>query len=275
MPVLSYEGNSVTLPQPVSVSTDIELPFDIVTLDDGTKLRYDNGEQYDKRVCKCCFHLTPIQQLNLNTFLYTTARANQLTLDAESDGFHPFAPDKGDGGNFTVSVMISGTPSIMTFPFRYFKCDLIIQNTGSYPAYSLPSEVDEGSWDFGTVENLNYPQAGFKPNMFYSVSISHTENSTPYYIDRSANADYASSKMILNCNESKAAAVLYYLTHTVRANAFILDTRSYFIIFGIDYEDGDPKYVIINSNKIIVNQTGYDNWTIELQLAIDFTQESR
>lgn len=276
MTILSHGIDYVELPQPISTETDIEFPFDMVTLDNGTKVVYDNGEQYDKRICKCKFLLNPTQQQALNTFLNTTARAQELILDpGVTGGFHPFGPDKGDAGNFSVTAMISGTPSIMIYPFRYFECELILVNTGSYPAYSLPSEVDDGSWNFGAVENLHYPQAGFKPGMFYSVSISHTENSTPYFIDRGKDADYATSNFILNCNESKAAAMLYYLTHTIRANSFSLYTRSYFIIFGIDYEDGDAKYVMIDTNKIKVKQVNYDNWTIELRLAIDFKEEPR
>lgn len=264
-PTLSYNGSSVTLPFPSDIEIDIILPFDKINLDNGTINIYDHGEQYDKRICKMKFILNTTQQSLLNTFINSTARAKEVQFSPGASGVHIFAPDKGDANSFDVTCVHSGTPMIGQYPFRYFECNLILTNTGSYPAYSLPTEINDGEMTIGTVTNLFMPQRGFKPNQIYTISVSLTENSTPYIMDRGSGGDSATTKVLLSCNETKAAALLYYFTHTIRSGTFTISDEVYYYIFGSDHGTGGNHNVKLFGNKINVKQLNYNNW----QLAFD------
>jgi hypothetical protein len=265
-PTFSYNGSSVTLPFPSSLETDITLPFDTVNLDDATIDIYDHGEQYDKRITKISFHLTTTQQSNFNTFLISTARAKEVQFSPGNSGIHIFGPDKGDTNSFDVTCVFSGTPKIGFFPFRYFLCELIVTNTGSFPAYSLPSEIDDGPFTIGDVTNLFMPQRGFEPNQTYTISVSHTENSTPQIFDRGSDGDSVFVKLLIPCNETKAAALLYYLTHTIRAQVFQITAQTYYYIFGMDHGGSGSYYVQLSSPKINVKMLDYNNWQVSFQL---------
>jgi len=268
-PIIAYgedEMNEVQLPFPHKVEVDIILPFDITTLDDGTIDVLDNGQQYDKRICQASFFLTVDQQKDLNTLIYSTKRAKGLILYPGGDGFHAFGPDKGDEEHFYITAVESGTPAISEYPFRMFECNLIMTNTGVYPAYSLPSEVDDGSFRIGNITGLHYPQQGFKPDQLYTISISHSENSTPFFFDRGSLGDSATTTIKIQCNESKAAALLYYLTNTVRANPFGLFGRDYYYCFGANNDDDVNYWVRLSNNTIRISQKQYDNWEITISV---------
>lgn len=265
-PTLVYGASSFELPYPHKVDITVTLPFDTQeTGDDSIKI-YDWGTQYDKRVSICSFFLTTTEQENLDIFLYTTARGQEVTLNPGGENFHPFGPDKGDDGPFTVTAIYNETPVILLSPFRRFVCSLLITNTGSYPAYSLPSEIDDGLFDFASVINLRYPQRGFNPSQDYNISINHSESSTPYFVDKADNEIRATSKYVQQCNESKAAALLYYLTNTMRSSGVVITDNTYYYIFGSKYGDGTTHTVNLYGNTIKVSQKQYDNWEIDMSI---------
>lgn len=263
---LSYGGTEVLLSAPeVPCETEIDLPFDFVELDTGLTSIRDNGVKYDKRVCSMNFILSPTEQGNLNTLINSTARGKDLTLTLPSgSGVFPFGPDKGDEGPFTVSVMLKSTPAIQSNPFRYFKCQLEMRNTGSFPAYALPAEIAEGSFTIGTVSNLRMPE--FSPEQVYSISVDFTENSQAKYVDRGSLGDYAGTQFDLPCNESKAAALLYYLTNTARANSFTITTADYFYALGSDRGSADTYTVKLADRKIKIKHNRFNSFSIALNL---------
>lgn len=267
---LSYGGNTCDLSLPSSSETTITLPFDFIKLDDNTLDVYDNGAQYDKRLCKCTMLLSTTEQTNLNTFLNSTARAKtvDMILTAGS-GWFPFGPDKGDEGTFSVSITISGTPKIKDNPFRYFECNLII-NAISYPGYSLPSETYDGpTFRIGAVDYLAMPQSLFEPDQIYTISVAFTESNRAEYFDRGSLGDAAGTSFTLQCNESKCAALLYYLTTTKRTELFEMETGSYYYAFGPDHNSSNTYNVLLASEKIIVKQIRHDYYEVKLDLKYD------
>lgn len=266
--LLSYGASSVDLLFPVvGYQTDIMFPFDFIQMDDGTLENRDDGVKYDKRLCRASFLLDATKQEEFNTFYNTTARGRNVTMTLASGcGFFPFGADKGDEGVFTVSVERINTPPITQSPFRYFKCDLLFTNVGQWPAYSLPVEIDDGPWTFGVVTACRMPQSMFEPTQKYTISVTHTENSTAQYFDRGSSGDYATTKYIQQCNESKCAAILSYLTSTVRSGTFSIITQNYFYSFGADHGSADTYTVRLNDNKISIKNINHDYYEIELNL---------
>src|SRR4030042_4650056 len=125
--LFTYNASSIELPFPVaSDEVEIFLPFDFTELDNNTTVILDHSNRYDKRKCICTFILTTTQQETLNTFINTTARGKNvvLTLPATGSDLYPFGCDKGNTGNFTVSIEYKDTPKIYQYPFRHFICNL-------------------------------------------------------------------------------------------------------------------------------------------------------
>lgn len=257
---------NITLPQ-FPYTTEIELPFDFINLDNGEIAVRDEGLKYDKRICKASFFLPEIEQVNLQGFTVINARGKNVLFTVPTNGgFFPFGADKGDSNGFTISLEFNGTPFIQQNPFRYFKCELIFTNVGSYPSYALPTEINDGPWTFGDVTNCRMPQNLFNPEQHYALSVSHTENSLARYFDRGELGDNASVRYVQQCNGSKCAAILYYLTNIARSNSFNVTSSEYFYLFGVDYGSNDTYTVHLSSNKINVKHIGVDLFEIELQL---------
>jgi hypothetical protein len=261
---LTIGASTVELPAPSSAKTEIIMAIDNIALESGTFGSYDNGEQFDKRTCLCSFLLPVEDQADLNLFLFTTPQTATLTLTAGC-GFFPFGPDKGDDGEFTVAIVYDGTPKIGAVPFRYCQVDMIMTNTGEYPAYSPPAQLTEGPFTIGTVSGLRMPEKMFNPDMNRKFSIAFTENSTPHYVDNESFARYVSTSFIQNCNESNAAALLQYLV-TIRTTQFTINSADYFYPFGADYDASGYEYVILSSNKITITHTETDQFDINVQL---------
>lgn len=265
---LSYGATEVLLSVPeFGYQTDIKLPFDFIKLDSGSYNVRDEGTKYDKRSCKCSLILSPAEQASLNTLLNSTARGKSLILTLPSgSGFFPFGPDKGDTGVFTVVILLEGTPSIQSSPFKYFRCDLTIFNTGVYPAYSLPTQIPEGVFTIGTISNCRMPQSLFEPAQSYGISVSFTESNRADFTDRGALFDSAATKFVQQCNQSKCAALLNYLTNTIRSGAFSVTSADNFYMFGSDQGSSDTYTVRMTSNALVIKHPRYNEFEASLEL---------
>lgn len=265
---LSYGGTEVIFSAPeVGYLLELRMPFDFIKLDDKSFDSRDEGIQYDKRLSKHTFYLTTSEQSALNTLINTTARGKSLVLTLPSgSGFFPFGPDKGDEGVFTVAATFDSTPMIQLAPFRYFKCNMTFSNVGVYPAYSLPTQIPEGPFTIGTIADCRMPQSLFAPKQEYAISVEFTESNRAEYIDRGSGGDNATTQFNLQCNESKCAALLNYLTHTARAGTFTITTADSFYIFGSDHGSDDTYTVRMISNMITVKHVRYNEFELSLEL---------
>jgi len=259
---------SLSFPAPdFGYKTKIEMPLDILETDDGNIAQRDEGTQFDKRLCTIDLILTETEMAALNNLISNSSRGQNIVLTLPSNsGFFPFGPDKGDTGNFTVAARIVTTGRIQDNPFRKFKVQLALLNVGTYPSYSLPVQVNEGAFTFGSISCLRQPNALFQPDQVYNVSVDFTENSTPMYTDRGQLADYAVTKMSMPCNESKAAALLDYLISTARVNDIPMITPDYFYPFGRDH--ASPFTVQLSSAIIETTHENYDKFNFELSLRL-------
>lgn len=275
---LIYGVTTVNIPFPnVPYETIIDLPFDTIRLDDGTIILRDEGSKYDKRTCNAVFELPAdnnvygsdvyLTQGELDTFLYSTSRGHDIVCSLPvSCSFTPFGPDKGDVGPFTLSAKYKDTPAIQQTPFKYFKCSMEWVHTGSYPAYTLLPEISDGLWTFGTITNCRMPSNMFTPSKKYDISVAFTENSSSKYFDRGTGGETHYSSFTLQCNQSKAAAILYYLTNTVRTSQFTITPQDYYCVFGADHVSSAEHTVCLASPQIKVRALNFNSYEIDLVL---------
>ena len=217
--------------------TTISLPFEWQKMDDGTWEGFDHGTSYDKRKCNCFFYLTAAQMETFNDFFNTdgSGRAIDVIMRMNANsGFHPFGPDKGDVGDFTVALTYKKHGAVGESPFRYFKVEVEIYNTGAWPVYTPPAEVDDGDFTIGTVTDLRFPPNWFEPEVEYGTFMTLEENSTSQWIDRSNNYDWYETNFNMVCNESKAAVLIAYLADTARVSSFTVVPPGNAYMFGRD-----------------------------------------
>jgi len=267
-------GNSDTLdialpnyPYGIQVS----MAIDTQKLDDGSFDSFDNGTSYDKRSCELSFDLSATQALALNAWVRTAGasymRAATGTLELATDsGFFPFGPDKTPEGPFTVAVEITEPTTIQESPFKLFRVSMRVFNTGVYPAYVLPTEVDEGVWSFGSVTALRFPPRWFRPSSRFAYSIAREEDGSVQFIDRGTGGDAYTSSIEMVCSENKAAALLSYITGTVRTNTFVLTSIAGMYPFGRDLGDG-AFTVSLTSPEFEVTHEQYNRFRLSAEVS--------
>lgn len=262
------DANKIQVSVPsYSYKTTIDLPFDWQKMDDGTWEGYDNGTSYDKRMCECSFFLTVAEMATFNDFFRTDGegRGRDVTMRMNTDsGFFPFAPDKGDVGDFTVALTIKKPGKVGDAPFRYFKVGVIIHNTGSWPAYSAPAEVSEGNLTIGTVTNLRFPPAWFEPKSEYGEFVTIEQDSTSQWIDRSDNYDWYETSFNMVCNQSKTAALIAYLVDTARVNSFTTIPPGASYMFGRDKSATATYTTKMIQDKIIITNDMHNRFSFGL-----------
>jgi hypothetical protein len=199
------------------------LPYEITELDSGSfAAPFDPGEAFDTRECSFEMELNATQQLALDGFLRSTTRGlttSTITLSPGS-GFFPFGPDKGDGGVFTVAFWPAEYQGIGAEPWLYFHTKMQMINVGNWPAYSLPTQVSEGSLAIGTVSACRFPPDFFKPSVNTALDAQDGYAKAISFLDRGFVADTFNTEFVMYANNSKAAALIKYLTGTARGGTF-------------------------------------------------------
>lgn len=270
-------GNTLDIDLPIfGYKTIIDMPLEIVKLDSGQYALYDHGddaETYDIRRCQCTFQLNATQQNSLNGFFNNsaatpTARGIDCTIRMNANsGFFPFGADKGDAGDFDVAATLISTPTVGESPFNYFTSRVEFVHTGTYPAYSLPAEVSEGSFTIGTVTNNRFPPGWFKPKSGYANWATIERDGTSQWIDHGSSGDWYETQFEMRSNESKCAKVIQFLTGASgRSNQFAVAQGSGYYMFGRDISVAD-LYVKLIQKKIEITHVGHNIFTYPLRLS--------
>jgi hypothetical protein len=255
--------------------TTIALPFDIQELDNGAIAIYDHGAtatpntKYDVRTCECDFLLSATEMALFTTWYKAAAsgRGVDATLEMTTNsGFHPFGPDKGDAGPFTVAIEMDQHASVGEAPWLHFPLTLRMTNTGSWPAYKAPDEVPEGGLTIGTVTANRFPPGWYKVDGRYGAFVALTQSAVSYYMDKGTGADWFRTKAGMVSNESKAARVIAYLTGTSRATALALVCGANSYPFGVDKEDDGTYSVRMIQDTIEITHKRYNEFEYDLTL---------
>lgn len=246
---IRYESTDVEIETPRwGYTVTPVMPFTIVHMGGLSWRIQDNGTAYDRRYLKCEWMLDKTLTDNLLDIFKNVSkgRGKMLTLKlGTSSGFYPFGPDKGDSGNFQcVLKSVNPKPSI-GHPQDYFQTECEFMFTGSYPAYSLPTQINEGNLQIGTIANLRYPQNMHDQDIKYGVDVIETHDYSAYVNDRTAGADAFKAAMSLDLQGPNMAALINHLTGTVRANALNIYPPTNAYLFGRENGDGDEDGLFV------------------------------
>lgn len=267
-------GNLIRIKTPVhGYRSILQFGWDIQDLDNGKWDSFDPGSSYDGRMCECDFVLDATDQALLMDFLGTSAKARAdaaVTMSISGDqDFRPFGADKGNAGDFTVGIQLMSTEGIGGRPYAQFQTKVMIVNHGSYPAYSNVTDVDEGSWDLGTVTGVRFPPDWFDPNVFYASDGSMGMDGNLDFVDRSTNADRYESQFRLVCNQPKTERILSYLADTARADTFSITPAGNHYIFDIDKGTVGPHTVRLLQKSIEVTHNMYNQFEFTLHVGFE------
>lgn len=261
---LNDDSNEINVTVPVfTYNTTIQYPWSIVELENGAYSFWDDGGAYDKRWCDVEFEIAGADVDTLMTYIKSTGRAdNDLKLTMSSgSGFHPFGPDKGDEGTFEISLIMRKFPRQVMEPFKYFLGEFRMINTGAYPAYTPPSEVDEGEFQFGTVTDCRFPISWFGANERTGVYDTLEEDSEVQYIDRGSGDEQDTTEFDWLMNESKCAAVLSYI-NTNRTTQFNIVAGTDFYPFGRELGGNGTFPVRMINNVLKIKHDNYNRYNI-------------
>lgn len=262
-------GGTIEITRPLfGYKSIINFPFHVVNCEDSHSYSYDPGTSYDVRYCDCTFELDATEQAYLIGYINNTMRASaavEMVLPADS-GFHPFCPDKGDAGTFTVALEHLNSKGIGEAPYLYFHTDLRITNQGAYPAYSLPTEYAEGSLTIGSVSGIRFPENWFEPETEYAICSSTGRGGTVSFLDRGSYGDGYNTRFTLVSNESKMAKLIEYLSGTARAASFQIITSSNYYAFNYEKGSSNTYNVKLVQDSLVVANNGYNEFSVDINL---------
>lgn len=273
---------SIELTRPLfGYETTVQMPISIKRMPNAKRYSFDNAltsEDNDARYCDCDFILTESEIASFESFMYGTnvnVRARDLTLilELDADGFFPFGADKGDVGDFTIALEVLKESTRLRKPLNRYSLSLRLHNVGAYPEYTLPTETGVGQVTFGTVSNLRYPDAFPQAKIKRTDMVTITGGRTAYIYSRDSSGRDAAIKktdafdvgMGFRLNESKVAALLAYITTTLRGAEFTFDSGAGSYPFG--YAAGTSAFTaMLASNTIKITHNRFNDFRLSLDI---------
>ena len=192
---------------------------------------WNNGIARDYRTCSIPrFIHDEADGLALVTFLKNN-QGNEISMAIGTDSnFFPFGPDKGDSGSFIVRILNREFGSFDQFEQFTKSIDLLLVNA---PDYSLPSVVNQGGFQIGTVQYLLYPQLNFNHKTNFSINTGVNYGGEGKSIDHGH--DSFESSFVQQCNTSLAAKLFEFLTGATGRDQDITIIAEYdYYMFGPD-----------------------------------------
>jgi len=264
-------GNSITVDMPqYGYTVDVFLSIIPAMSAAGTLTAWDNGIAYDHRVLRGLkWLLNAADQAELQDFFTTVGKGRETSvvfgLGGTPTGFFPFGADKGDKGNFSCRMIEQSQGGMNISTWRHY------ENTLKFvlvtpPSYSLPTQVDEGDFQIGSVDGIRYPQGGFELDAQKNVSHVLTHSGVPYEMDGANSADVFYNSFTVETNQTKMAALMAYLTATARGGEFqtIFPSDSY--PFGIEQSAGGAMNVRLNQTTLSMTHNNFDSFSLPLKL---------
>ncbi len=232
---------AIEIPLPVyPYKTTIDLGLDIQKLETGNGYSiYDNGSTYDMRSCEVDFVLSRLDTAILNDIIRDFGRGVAYTLEiCTNSQFRPFGPDKNDT-SYTVMMEMLSQDGIGDAPYLYFHSKVKLTNAGTYAGTALPTEINDGSFQIGTVDGLRFPPNWFEPEAHYEVDgFVLRDSSAAQFINGGISGDSYDTTCELESNFSKAAALMAYITGTARGGTLSIIAGNNSWPFGRDKVNG-------------------------------------
>ncbi|MFA5217257.1 hypothetical protein [Sulfuricurvum sp.] len=234
---LAFAGNEYQVSAPeYGYTTKIVMPFHWQRKLPLGYSGFDDGTQRDIRIWSGSFILTAAQATTFLNFYADADKGRGVNVGIrlpKNSGFTPFGPDKGDYGNYSVTVHDVVDSGMLLTPYKHFsiKCNMTAH---TYPSVSVPRVKTDGSFQIGTVTGLRFPEPWPQPAVDYAMDIQFTRNGTAKTIDRLAGSDHCETTLKMVCNRSRAYSLLYFLTNTARTNDLTITTASGTYLFGLE-----------------------------------------
>lgn len=269
--------NTLEMPSPeFGYEVEITQALKWGTTSDGQYVAWDNSYSqsnkriYDKRVLKNLSFIVDYSKQNEAHSFFSSAikgRCENITLRLDSirKGFFPFGPDLGDTGDFVCRIINVEQGGLRLSPFRRFGTNLEIVLV-SAPAYSIPSKLSEGSFTFGTIDGLQYPQGAFDLNVIRNNRTDLTQTGAPYSIDGDSSADNWEMNFSMELHPINASRLFDYVTSTVRANDFTIQTPANYYMFGAQKGSSGTYTCKQLTNPINVKHESYYRMTTNFHL---------
>lgn len=276
MSYLEYNGNRFNIPQPnYRYSTSVIMPFHYVQRANGSQGIWDDGPEFDYRVCTFEIDCDRDRALNLIKFINKVGRKNSFTLYSDG-GFYPFGPDYPIG-TYEVSLVDYTDRGEQQSPWLYhtFEVEIIMESGEAQLTDFSTTCDDEGNVGIGTVTGLPFPPKFFTPKHDRAFYTTITRGGSIYRINRgfvnslgsNPGADYSETSFELNTySRLKMGEVVYYLTNVARNGVFILNTPSNSYPFGIEYGDSAGFPVTLAINELKIRNNGIKEWLMPLRL---------
>ena len=278
---LTANGSTITIDRPqygynaeihMPIHTSRYHPFGYGFFDCG-----GNAKTFDYRICNTARWVLPAdQKAALNDFLRDSAKGrNQnitISLGATSTGFYPGGPDLGDVGDWVFRVYERQQGGMTLSPYRHFQDEISLVLVTAPTAQALPSGVDQGSLQIGSITGLMFPQQGYNPEAKYNASTGFSRSGVPFGIDGTMASDSWESAWTQRCNNGKAASLVDFLIGTLgRANEITVITDYFNYIFGSD-RGSNGAYICRflgsskTKNEIIIKcqHNRFNEWEIPL-----------
>jgi len=259
-------ANSVIVTAPQwNYTTSINMVLTHAEKSDSTVGIYDQGVAYDVRYCKCNFLLNATDMALFIAFFSdsTKGRGEDVTLSV-CKGFFPFGPDKGDQGDFVIRMTSFQQTGQLFRPWKWYEVECLMAMTTA-PAYTLPDQIKDGTFQVGTVLGLRPPQDSFASQVSYALNDVITHGGAGHEIDKGTSADGYRTSMLLSGNQTKMAALVKYVAQTARASNFTITSQTGHLPFG--KAKGDGLFTVQMLNKgLTINHLHHDRFQMDLNL---------
>ena len=257
-------------------SVEVAMALSICRASDGSVSSFDNGSSFDHRICSdVSFDLSAAKTVALVDFLATLSRGEMFSLRIGFEGvlgyvpqgFYPAGPDKGDSGDFACRLLDINCGGMKFQPWKYFNPTIsFIIVSGPAPIYTRPAETAEGSLQIGSVQGLRYPQGGISPEERYAFKTLLSRSGAPSTIDRGRTADAFDTGFAMDCNHSKAAALVAHLVAAGRGNSIPITVPADSYLFGAKQPASGTFNSRLTSPLIKITHNAFDEFEVDLNM---------
>lgn len=230
----------------------------------------DDGTDYDVRSCNLSFMLDATEAERLVSVYRDEDKGRGVQVGMrlhKNSGFTPFGPDKGDYGNYAVTIYDLAPSGALRAPWKYFSLQCSMIGT-EFPDATEPAERTDGTFQIGAVTGLRFPSDFPKPDQNYAVDVTFTRNGTADAIDRLASSDHYETSLKMICSRSRAYALVKHLVETVRTNNVNIVAGNGTYLFGVENGAGGTYTCQWIDTELTVAHIGFNRYEIPLKFSL-------
>jgi len=266
---IGLNGERCVIPAPqYGYETKITLPFHWQRRIPTGYSANDDGTAYDVRMCEAEWMLNEVDVALFTQFYTRVGRGADVNLWLhKNSGFTPFGPDRGDYGNYQVTISDVSIRGPQSAPYKYFTlaCTLTAH---TFPTVTAPTTQYDGLFQIGSAVGLRFPDDFPQAEQSYAIEQIFTRDGTAYARDRLPGSDNYETVLKMVCSRSRAYALLTYLVSTVRTNNLTIETLAGTYMFGSENGSGGTYVCQWVDSEILVKHSGFNRYEFELRFSL-------